>query len=333
MRLKSLMTQLSFFVLIILGANSSFGQSKPLRLLDVEKNGKCGYMNQQGVLVIDFQFDSCWKFSEGFAAVTVNKKIGFINEEGKLISKSKFNNPPSYFHEGFATVKIGNFRKGKEKNGVIDTKGEITIFDSVSYINDFSEGLASFEKNKLYGYIDKSLKIAIEPKFNYAGKFSDGLARVTGLDGSDYYIDKTGKKVLDIDGSDFSEGFAFIKSDRKYGFINKSGETVIQPQFDFATFFYEGLVAVEIDDKWGFVDSNGKTIIPFQFDEVDEFSEGLAGVRLKDKWGFIDKTGQTIIPFEYEATDGFENGIGSVKINDKWQYIEKSGKLIQLQSK
>lgn len=290
-------------------------------------------MNQQGVLIIDFQFNSCWKFSEGYAAVTVNKKMGFINEKGEYIIKPKFNNPPSYFHEGFATVKIGDFRKEKEKNGIIDTKGKITIFDAVSYINDFSEGLAPFEKNNLYGYIDKNLKIAIEPKFKYAGKFSDGLARVTGLDGKDYYIDKTGEKNLDTDGSDFSEGFAFIKIDKKYGFINKLGETIIQPQFDFVRFFNEGLVAVEIKDKWGFVDSNGNIIISLQFDEVDEFSEGFAGINSEGKWGYVDKTGQIVIPFEYEAVDGFEDGIGSVKINDKWQHIDKSGKVIQLQLK
>lgn len=211
MRLKKIISQLIPFVFIILGTTSSFAQTNSIRLLDIEKNGKCGYMNQEGKLKIGFRFDKCWKFSEGYAAVTVNQKIGFINEKGEYLIKPKLNNPPSYFHEGYATIKAGNFRKGKEKNGVIDANGKVTLFDSVSYINDFSEELAAFEKNKLYGYIDRNLKIAIEPKFNYAGKFSDGLARVTGLDGNDYYINKTGEKQLNIDGSDFSEGFAFIK--------------------------------------------------------------------------------------------------------------------------
>jgi len=47
---------------------------------------------------------------------------------------------------------------------------------------------------KKYGYIDKTGKIVIEPKFDNAWSFSEGLARVK-IDDKDGYIDKTGKYV------------------------------------------------------------------------------------------------------------------------------------------
>ena len=40
----------------------------------------------------------------------------------------------------------------------------------------------------------------------------------------------------------------------KYGFIDKSGKVVIEPQFDLVFDFSEGLARVEKDGKWGFID-------------------------------------------------------------------------------
>ena len=63
-----------------------------------------------------------------------------------------------------------------------------------------------------------------------------------------------------------------------YGFIDKSGKVVIEPQFDNVSAFSEGLAQVEKDDKWGFIDKNGKVVIEPQYDYVRDFSEGLAEV-------------------------------------------------------
>src|ERR1039458_2518472 len=65
----------------------------------------------------------------------------------------------------------------------------------------------------------------------------------------------------------------------RWGFANKSGETVINPQFDRAEVFAEGLAPVRMG-RWGYVDASGKVVINPQFDKADVFSEGLAAVKL-----------------------------------------------------
>ena len=65
----------------------------------------------------------------------------------------------------------------------------------------------------------------------------------------------------------------------RWGFVNKSGETVINPQFDRADVFAEGLAPVRMG-RWGYVDASGKVAINPQFDKADVFSEGLAVVKL-----------------------------------------------------
>jgi hypothetical protein len=56
--------------------------------------------------------------------------------------------------------------------------------------------------------------------------------------------------------------------------------------------FFEG-------GKWGYIDKTGKYIINPQFDEAMGFNEGLASVRIGDKWGYIDKNGK----FVWNPTD------------------------------
>lgn len=79
------------------------------------------------------------------------------------------------------------------------------------------------------GYINRTGKIVIEPQFNGADDFSEGLARVT--------------------------------IEAKFGYINKAGQMVIKPQqFDWAENFSEGLALVEIDGKIGYIDKTGQYI-------------------------------------------------------------------------
>ena len=59
------------------------------------------------------------------------------------------------------------------------------------YAEDFSEGLAPIRRDNKWGYIDRTDKEVIEPRFDMAHRFEDGAAvvKVKGLMG---VIDKSG---------------------------------------------------------------------------------------------------------------------------------------------
>ena len=59
---------------------------------------------------------------------------------------------------------------------------------------------------------------------------------------------------------------------------------------------------LELDDnpQFGFIDRTGNMVVKPQFDHVQEFREGLAPVEMNGKWGYIDKKGDVIIPLEYD---------------------------------
>ena len=55
----------------------------------------------------------------------------------------------------------------------------------------------------------------------------------------------------------------------KYGYIDKSEEIVIEPQYEDAYSFSEGLACVKIEDKWGYIDKAGKFVINPQYDDAE----------------------------------------------------------------
>jgi hypothetical protein len=176
-------------------------------------------------------------------------------------------------------------------------------------------GLLLITQDGKYGYIDRTGKEVIAPRFDYAMNFSDGTARVQVGDKWTYINEKgelLGKKFdkpfrFQDKEYDFAEGMAAYRIGGKekrtpdgyhtvvvggrYGYIDKSGAIVIQVSFDGAGSFCEGLAAVKTGDKWGYIDKQGRTAIRPQFDLAKEFKRGLARVVLNGKWGFINNKG------------------------------------------
>src|SRR5258705_7792584 len=132
----------------------------------------------------------------------------------------------------------------------------------------------------------------------------------------------------------FSEGLAAIRAGAKYGYIDKQGTIVIKPQFDFAGLFSEGLAGVGIGSKVGYIDKQGNFVItpPFAIANLFSFSEGLAAVRvgefLTGKWGYIDKQGKVVIKPQFDSVGPFSDGLAVAGVDDKWRYIDQQGQFV-----
>jgi uncharacterized protein YdeI (BOF family) len=155
-------------------------------------------------------------------------------------------------------------------------------------------------KGSRWGYIDNKGKVVIEPKFEEARQFVDGLAIVR-QDGRFGFIDKSGQIAVTIPfGSvnsvrEFSDGLALVSvSEVGYRYIDKKGQVTLEPKVDSAGDFSEGLARVAQYDKWGFMDKTGQIVIEPIFDRVEDYSGGLARVQLGSRWGYIDKAGKWV---------------------------------------
>jgi len=166
-------------------------------------------------------------------------------------------------------------------------------------------GLAEVRLNGKCGFVDKTGKEVVPPKYDYVGDFHGGPAEVE-LGGKWGFIDEQGKELVspkydyvdnfyEIIGAD--GGFAKVWLDDKVGLIDYDGTEWIKPKYDYLGDFHGGLAAVKLNGKWGFINLRDKVVIPLKYDEYDDvenFSEGFARVRLNGKWISIDQQGNEV---------------------------------------
>lgn len=124
-----------------------------------------------------------------------------------------------------------------------------------------------------------------------------------------------------------------IKDGDKWGFINRSGDVVIKPEYDDCYYqFREGLAAVKLNGKWGYIDSENRMRIAARFDGAQSFKGGMAAVHVgrpfegEGKWGYIDMSGQYLFePTDALSYSGFSDGLMPVRKGDKWGYLNTKG--------
>lgn len=238
-------------------------------------------------------FETVNSFVEGLAAVKINHHWGFVDKSGKVVIDPQFNpwqaQFNSYFSEGLVAV---NFNSGKDEKNSIDA-------------NDV--------QNLRWGFADKTGKVVIPPIFmgelSNPPFFSDGLASV-------------------MFSSTFPNSQLLMSVSAKYGYINKNGETVIEPNFDKAFAFVKGLALVEKDGKYGFINKNGEVVIPFIYDSLSQFSEDLSVASLDKKYFLIDKKGNRISNKTYYFLEDFSEGLAKFTENGKFGFIDKSERIV-----
>ncbi len=267
-------------------------------LCGVYKDGKWGYIDTTGHLVIPNQFDFANPFTEGLATVKLGGRWGFIDKTGQYVINPQFDKFV-IFHEGLAPVHVdGNW-------GYIDRTGSFA-FKSLKQMNpaaeggDFSGGLAAVCQNapQRCGYIDRSGTLAIKPQFDSASTFSEGLASVL------------------VSG--------------KWGYINTSGKIVINPQFDGATAFSGGLAIVSISGHQGTINRQGRFVVnPGQFN-IETRDGDLQPVSGSDGLGLITRDGKWVVKPTKAITE-IESIFGKVfegKINGQTAPISLAGKVL-----
>ncbi|HZT60338.1 MAG TPA: WG repeat-containing protein [Pyrinomonadaceae bacterium] len=212
---------------------------------------RSGFIDRTGRVRIEFPFDVSWGFSEGLALVRSNGAMFYLDHAGRKLPTPKIDDYEARpFSEGLAAVQI------KGEWGYIDKTGRLVIAPQFDDAGDFYEGLAAVKvtvdesryvtcpmdeqgatrtSTKIYGYIDRTGRFVVPPRFEYAGPFSEGLANVSNCSKL-AFVDKTGATVLSLpfdDASPFHGGLAavmrFELGGALTGYVDKTGKVVWKP--------------------------------------------------------------------------------------------------------
>ena len=264
------------------------------RLFAVQIDGKWGYINAEGRIVIEPVFREAGPFVEGRARAKLNGKRGFINATGEFIREPSFDRTYD-FSDGIAAVR----QEGRW--GYVDRAGSFVIAPQYRKACPFSEGRA-------FVFVD-------EQGWSYINPFGEIQRR-----------DDT-PELREIEESAFANGRALVKNhENTFGFIDRDGVPVIPPQFSAAKSFSDGVAAVKISDRWGYINTDKEFVINPRFIAAGHFNDGLAPVRENSNaWGYINRDGDLVIAAQFEEARAFSEGRAAVLLNGRWGYIDTDG--------
>lgn len=206
-------------------------------IVAARKGSRWGALNMvTGETVVPCGYDKAFVFRNGYAKVVKDGRQGFID----------------MYNNWYDTLPAS-----APEARTIDAVPPVPVEDDTEYrIGDY---IPVKDENGTWGYRLYD-ELVIEPKFSYAGPFSEGLAAVA-MNG-------------------------------KYGFIDKDGKCVIPYRYEYTGKFNEGLAVARMNGKYGYVDKTGRSAIPYKFDFAGGFSNGLAAVKFNGEDFFIDTDGQ-----------------------------------------
>jgi hypothetical protein len=203
--------------------------------------------------------------------------------------------------------------------------------------------LIPYRVNEKWGYSDTSGKIIIEPQYDETEFFTEDFAFIK-IDTLYYGINSTGKIITEAYRfhGDFSEGLCHVQNTKlKSYYINTSGQSEFNKNYEALESFSEGLAVVSVNKKLGIINRKGEWVRPPNFDTSSQkFQSGFLLGLSKGKYFYIDKQGTTLsLPDSIIPAGIFSEGIAAVYVKTRskiapygltyvLQFIDSSGQII-----
>lgn len=347
---RLLISLLSLTAMIGINAKAHVSPADSTLVIAVNTNEGLGYFTDaDGNLLFDKKFDEVMPFYSELALVIQDGKCGYINISGELVVPFVYDFGSPYFIDGYTQVGIDG------KTGCINSQGELVVpceYDGVGY---FSEGLIDVEQDGKFGYVNTSGELITPVVYDSVSDFHNGFGGVEcqgkwGLINAEGKLITS----LIYDAVDcFYNGLAMVERDGKYGWINESGEEVVPCIYDdILTYvdehlrmhvaFQDGVATVKLDDKWGFIDMKGEVVVPFIYNDAEiiykqDYSvnlnywgsySGYVCVDRDGERGFLNTRGEEIFPCIYETIWYLSDDFAIISQGEKYGIINREGEMV-----
>jgi len=294
-------------------------------------DGKSGYINSLGKMVIPAVYVKARPFSEGLATVKDSAFTYIIDKTGKKKFPQKFSDAWS-FTEGMLPV-----MNQESQWGYFDKTGVQVIPFQYQKARNFSDGIGFVQKGDSWIAINKTNQQLLDLKdYVHLQDFKNGYAAVCLKDDPKYdhdeewtYIDKTGKIICDkrfTIAEQFENGVARVyeynQSERESlaGAINSKGEIAIPLQYKALIragkcFKFSKSVGTMFPTYYGLINQNYEEVTEEKYKFGQSFGDTLFIVQQKEfpnGLNLINTKGKELIPLNYRSWTLYSNSKNSI---------------------
>ena len=196
-------------------------------LLIFEENEFYGIMRKNCSVVIPAMYEAIGELSLNRALVVLNDKVGYIDGTGKLVIELKFQFYPNCSKRGTYKSNTAIVMKDN-KFGVINESGKTIIGFNQTDLGEIKT-LTAFKKGDVWGFKDLTGKVLINPAYDYAESFQNGIALVE-LAGKQGVIDSKGLVILPVNFTDVSRltnDLLLVADGNLYGVYSNLGKELV----------------------------------------------------------------------------------------------------------
>ena len=219
----------------------------------VMRQGKWGFIDQEGRLVLPLEWDNASPFdASGLACVSKGGKWGYIDRCGRVVLPIEWDDAWAFDSSDLAVVSKA------DKWGFIDRSGKLAIASEWDDAEPFDEkGMALVKKGDKFGFIGREGQVVVPVEWDYADRaFCFDLALVS--DGvKSGFVDRTGKMAIPLESGriqPFEEpGLARIYDgfpNEKVEFIDRTGRIVVAPRHKDGAIQTDGVTGVHRISVW-----------------------------------------------------------------------------------
>lgn len=267
--------------------------------ITINQDGKYGVVSTTKMQLLENKYDEIKPvYLPNYFLVIEAGTLKVINSSGETILQEGFDDIKSETSKGFIFTKNNLY-------GEISKSGEILIEAKYQDLKEAKDGDYIAKQNEKYGIIDsvENIQLAFDyTAINYNETANLYIAEKEDLNtyiiGPDYQIKITG--IL----SELNEEKQYIKmrieDDYKYFNFNceeKANTEILNENTLFLS---------KQDGKYGFINKTGDVVVDYIYDDATEQNiQGYAGIKKDGLWGSIDKEGNIVIEPKYNLDNNF----------------------------
>lgn len=254
----------------------------------VQIDGLWGLAQSDGTLMIPCEYEKISTYNVDRAIVKKDTEIYAVDSSGNRLALLKEN---ATDFGNYANDRVPLLIDGEWKRAT----GEFAIGSaSFEQIGTYSSGYIAAKMNSKWGVIDINSNWLLPAEYDELIMDELGRAYAKGA----VFARKGGAVYLFVDGVQLGDSFE-----------------------DAHPFGKEGYAAVKKNGKWGYIDTSGNVQIPYQFEDALSFGQHLAAVKVGDLWGYISLSEELVIEAGYLDAKSFANGSAPVLTERGWQFI------------